>query len=385
MRFFLLLLLIPNFLWAVPIELPPELHSPLQQLNNGQILEALDSLNELESTHLNSREYLFLKAMAKWKVMWLSKFTPKDVQEVLDLLDQVENICEPLLDEDTDARFFYAASIGLRAQISATEGDWWKTAKLGKKMKGEGLLIIEKDPKYYPAYYLVGSYNYFADALPGYLKFLRAFVFLPGGNRKEGLQQLVLSYEKGGITESEAGRTLAIIYTYYERDFDAGNGMCEKILSRYPLSYDTALYKGVSLYYLKEWKEAGNWLENLRSQILSYSSKHEASGQIVPVYQPMEREVRYWIARTLIQQQRYSEAREILLKLANPPVHYPYWLLRAVYLSLAQIDYLNQEPGRAEGYVYRVLQWEDVKDAHEKAKKLKKKKGKVDDFDIDFL
>jgi hypothetical protein len=385
MRFFLLLLLIPNLLWAVPLELSPALQSPLQQLNNGQVLEALDTLSELENTHLNSREYLFLKAMVKWKMMWLSTFTPKDAQEVLDLLDEVENICRPLLDEDTDARFFYAASIGLRAQIAATQGDWWKTAKLGKKMKGEALLIIEKDQNYYPAYYLAGSYNYFADALPGYLKVLRAFAFLPGGDRKQGLQQLVLSYEKGGITESEAGQTLAIIYTYYEHNFAESNRICEKILSRYPLSYDTALYKGVSLYYLKEWKEAGNWLENLRSQILSYSSKHETSGQIVAVYQPMEREVRYWIARTLIQQQRYSEAREILLTLANPPVHQPYWLLRAVYLSLAQIDYLNEEPGRAEGYIFRVLQWDDVKDAHEKAKKLKKKKGKVGDFDIDFL
>jgi hypothetical protein len=385
MRFFLFLLLIPNLLWAVPLELPPELQSPLQQLNNGQILEALDALNELESTHLNSREYLFLKAMAKWKMMWLSTYSPKDVQDVQALLDQVDSICMPELEEHTDARFFYAASIGLRAQIAATEGDWWKTAKLGKKMKAEALLIIEKDPSFYPAYYLAGSYNYFADALPGYLKFLRAFVFLPGGNRKEGLQQLVQSYEKGGITESEAGRTLAIIYTYYERDFDESNRMCEKILSRYPFSYDAALYKGINLYYLKEWKEAESWLENLRSQIIAYSSKHETSGQIVPVYKPMEREARYWIARTLIQQQRYSEAKEILLTLANPPVHQPFWLLRAVYLSLAQIDYLNQEQGRAEGYIFRVLEWEDVKDAHEKAKKLKKKKGKVGDFDIDFL
>jgi len=326
-----------------------------------------------------------LKAMSKWKMMWLSTYSPEDVLEVGKLIDQVQALCAPLMEEDVDARFFYAASIGLQAQIAATEGDWWQTAKLGKKMKSEALWILEKDPDFHPADYLLGSYNYFADALPGYLKFLRVLAFLPGGDREEGLKQLQLSYEKGGITESEAGRTLVLIYTYYEQDFEAGKKLSDKILERYPLSYDISLYRGIDLYYTKQWDEAINTLEKLRSQIIEYSALHESSKQIVSVYRPMEREIRYWIARAKIQQGHIDEAREILLRLANPAIHQPYWLMRGVYLSLAQIDYKNHEQGRADGYVYKVLVWEDVKDSHDKANKLRKKKGKVDIFDIDFL
>jgi len=123
----------------------------------------------------------------------------------------------------------------------------------------------------------------------------------------------------------------------------------------------------------------------LRSEILAYSSRHEPSNHVVSVYFPMEREIRYWIARAKIQQGHTAEAHEILMALANPAIHQPYWLMRGVYLSLAQIDYQNHEQGRADGYVYKVLAWQDVKDSHDKAKKLRKKKGKVDTFDIDFL
>ena len=385
MRFWIFFLLIPGFLWASQPELSPELKPPLQLLNNGQILETLSSLKDIGTTRVDMRQYLFLKAMAKFKIAWLSTYSQKDMADIQSILDQVDKLCLPHVDEDNQARFFYAASIGLRAQIAGTQGDWWQTAKLGKRMKGEAELIIEKDRDFYPAYYLLGSYNYFADALPAYLKFFRVFAFMPGGDRSEGLKQLTLSYEKGGITEDEAGRTLALIYTYYEKDFDQGIKTTQKILDHYPLSYDTALYKGINLYFTRQWADAADWLGKLRAQILDYSARHDSPKAVVPVYLPMEREIRYWIARAKIQQGQTEEARQILLALANPPIHQPYWLLRGVYLSLAQIDYQNKEPGRADGYVFKVLSWQDVKDSHEKASKLKKKKGKVDTFDLDFL
>jgi hypothetical protein len=385
MRYWILFLLLPNLLWASSPQLSPKLQPSLQLLNNGQILEALSALNEMDETDVDVTQYLFLKAMTKFKIAWLSTYSQQDLKDIEDLLDKIQDRTLPKIEEDNEARFFYAASIGLRAQISATEGDWWQTAKLGKQMKNEATVIIEKDPDYYPAYYLLGSYNYFADALPGYLKFLRLLVFLPGGDRKEGLKQLTLSYEKGGIVEDEAGRTLAIIYTYYEQDFEQGKEMTEKILDRYPLSYDTALYKGIDLYFSKQWEDAVQWFEKLRSELVEYSARNESPDEVVPVYRPMENEIRYWIARTKIQQGKTAEAREILMELANPPVRQPYWLLRGVYLSLAQLDYLSNEEGRANGYVYRVLSWQDAKDAHEKAKKLRKKKGKVETFDIDLL
>src|SRR5688572_1541960 len=142
-------------------------------------------------------------------------------------------------------------------------------------MKEDALAIVAADHQFYPAYYLLGSYNYFADALPSYLKFLRVLVFLPGGDRKDGLKQLVTAYEKGGISESEAGKTLAIIYTYYERKFEDGKKMCDDLLQRYPAAYDVSLYKGINLYFLKDYDASVQWLEHLRSELFEYSAKHD--------------------------------------------------------------------------------------------------------------
>jgi hypothetical protein len=381
---FFFLLGLANLCFAGSPELPTELHQSLDLFNKGQLLEAYTTLDSLDNGAANSKEFLFLKAMTKWKMMWLSTYNPSDKKEVIALLDQVDDLCLPGVEEDATMQFYHAAATGLRAQIAATGGDWWKTAKLGKQMKNDAVEILAKDPEFYPANYLLGSYNYFADALPGYLKFLRVFVFLPGGDRKDGLKQLRLAYEKGGITESEAAKTLAIIYTYYERKFQSGKEICDELLERYPPSFDIALYRAINLYFLKDYAGSIASLQELRSDILEYSEKH-GEDSVLPVYRPMEREVRYWIARGKIQQRKWDEARALLDDLAEPRVHHPYWLLRGVYLSLAQLDYQAKNIPRAEGWIAKVLQWSDVKESHDKAKKLKKKKGQVGVFDIDFL
>jgi tetratricopeptide (TPR) repeat protein len=207
-------------------------------------------------------------------------------------------------------------------------------------------------------------------------------MFLPGGNRTQGLKQLIRAYDKGNLVSAESGRTLAIIYSYYEKIPKYGIQMCENLLVRYPDAYDVRLYKGVNLYYSSDFEEAEIWFRQLRSMLLEYSRIH--GEKVVPVYMPMEREVRYWIARSLIQQKEYDEARQLLEELNDPPIHQPWWILRGVRLSLAQLHYIENEPEEAEALIEQVLDWSDVKDSHEKAELLQKKGRKISKFEIDF-
>lgn len=369
--------------------LSPELDAGVYLINNGQLHEAYTFLKNYCEIY-PGKEATFLTALAKWRMMWLSNYSDADKKEVVDLLENVLLECEPIIQDDLNAHFFYAATLGIQAQIAATEGDWWETAQLGKKMKEHASEIIQADPNFHDAFYLLGSYNYFADALPGYLKFLRAFVFLPGGNRLEGMKQLLHSYQNGSVVQGEAGKTLAIIYTVYEKEHTYGVQMCDHMLASYPESYDVGLYKGMNLYFNQAWTESETWLRSVRQGIISYSSMHK-NGQtclkndIVCFYYPLERQIRYWISRSLIQQGRLEEAEQILLDLSEPEIHQPYWIMRGVYLSLAQIDYLRKEPQKAEARISRVLQWKDVRDSHDKAKKLRKKGAGIETFYIDFL
>jgi tetratricopeptide (TPR) repeat protein len=381
--FIFLLISCPCF--AKELTLDTELLPSLVAMNNGHLLEAYSDLKNYTEENPENVEGLFLLALAKWKIMWISTFNKTDRAEFTGLLDEVERLTEPQIEEDIDAHFFYTGVQGMRAQLEATENEWWSTAQLGKKMKHNAELIVDKDSDYHEAYYLLGSFNYFADALPSYIKFLRTFMFLPGGDRTGGLKQLIRAYEEGHLVAAEAGRTLAIIYTYYEKIPKYGIQMCDNLLVRYPDSYDVRLYKGINLYYSSEFRDAEVWLKQLRTKIDEYSRVHGGTeDKVVPVYMPMEREVRYWIARSLIQQKKYDEAKELLEELVDPPTHQPWWIMRGVSLSLAQIHFIQKEPEEAEVLIEQILKWSEVKDSHEKAELLRKKKDNIGKFEIDF-
>jgi hypothetical protein len=143
------------------------------------------------------------------------------------------------------------------------------------------------------------------------------------------------------------------------------------------------------LYFESEFEKSAAWLDQLRHALIVYSRRHSSGHlgeqQIVPVYFGLEREARYWLARNLIQKGRDDEARSILLALTDPEIHQPYWLMRGVFLSLAQLDYRAGNPEKAEVWISKVLRWQDVKDSHDKANLLRKKKNSIDSFEIDFL
>jgi hypothetical protein len=387
--FICFLLFVCSYAYATQTVLSPELTDALNLLNDSQLIEAQTALQAYTEKNPDDPGGVFLLALTKWRMMWFSTYNTADRQDLQKMLERVKQLCGTET-EDKDCMFFNASVTGIYAQLAATENRWWDTAQLGKKMKGQAEKILDVDSEYYPALYLLGSFNFFADALPGYIKFLRTFVFLPSGSRAAGLNQLNVAYTKGGVVSAEAGRTLAIIYTYFQRNPEYGEQMCDILLHRFPQAYDISLYKGINLYFDQSWHESLDQLRNLHSQLSEYSSRHALSKEnaghereFISVYRSLDRETRYWIGRNLIQQEDYAAAKEIFMDLADPPVHQPYWLIRWVYLSLAQIEYHNHNDQAAQEYLEKVLAWKDVKDSTAKAKVLRKKHGQVDIFEID--
>lgn len=373
-------------------ELPPELVTGIQLMNNGQFLESYDIIQKYTVEQPKEAKGLFLLAMIKWKIMWISSYTKPEREELEKLIDRTEGYFSVRKDKDPNALFFYTATIGLRASIATWENQWWDAAQLGKTMKTHAQALVKLDPNNYDSYYLLGSYNYFADALPGYVKFFRTLLFLPSGSRTDGLKQLILANQKGSVTAGEAGRTLSIIYTYFEKQHAYGERMCSNVLTLYPENYEVGLYKGINIYFQKQWIPSYEWLQHVQEQIKVYSMKHEnppdreqAEFSVVPVYRTIDRELQYWMSRSLIQQGRNQEARDILQKLSNPEIHQPYWIMRGVFLSLAEIEYKEGHPQKADVLIRRVLKWPDVKDSHEKAKLLKEKGKQIGTFEADLL
>src|SRR5262245_56926500 len=262
MRYFasiLCVLLFPAALLFADESLNPELIPGIQLMNNGQFLERQSFFKNYVQSHPDDPRALFLLSMIDWKIMWISSYSKAEREDLGKLIDQVDQSFSTAKDTDVNALFFYTASIGLRASIATWQNEWWDAAQLGKKMKKNAEDLVRIDPENYDSYYLLGSYNYFADALPGAVKFVRSLLFLPSGNKVDGVKQLIISYQKGKITAGEAGRTLSIIYTYFEKQHEYGIKMCDNVLAQYPDNYEIGLYKGINLYYRKQWKDSHDW------------------------------------------------------------------------------------------------------------------------------
>jgi len=123
----------------------------------------------------------------------------------------------------------------LRGRLDGLHGRDLATARSGKRMRAHLLQALQLDPSLTDAYLGVGIYNYFVDTLPAIVKFLSAFIMLPGGSRAEGLRQLQLCAEKCELTGAEAKFYLAKDFTRAsEKQFEKSLRLFTELQQEFP-------------------------------------------------------------------------------------------------------------------------------------------------------
>ena len=85
-----------------------------------------------------------------------------------------------------------------------------------------------------------GCTSYYADVAPAAAKILRFLLLLPGGDRREGLAQMLRARTRGRLLQGEADYQLQIIYLWYEQQTPIGRSSCSQSLQR-ALSRQSAL------------------------------------------------------------------------------------------------------------------------------------------------
>ncbi len=103
---------------------------------------------------------------------------------------------------------------------------------------------IEKYLKMYPddgdAYLALGTYNYFASLAPAYAHIMRMLLFLPSGNRAEGLKEIERTAAQGRLFNVQAQSMLIDIYTFEGRPAEAV-AAGEQLLRQHPANDDAEL------------------------------------------------------------------------------------------------------------------------------------------------
>ena len=136
--------------------------------------------------------------------------------------------------DDAEPWFYLGGAYAARVQWRVLREEKLAAARDGKRIKEALERSLELDPDLDDAYFGIGMYRYYADVAPAAARFLRFLLLLPGGDRKEGLAQMLRARTEGRLLQGEADYQLHIIYLWYERQTARALELLRDLQDRYP-------------------------------------------------------------------------------------------------------------------------------------------------------
>ena len=133
-----------------------------------------------------------------------------------------------------EAWFYLGGAYGVRVQWRSLRRQLLSAARDGKRIRDAMERALALDPSMQDAYFGVGLYHYYADVAPTAAKILRFLLLLPGGNREQGLQEMLRARRGGQLAESEADYQLHFVYLWYEKQTDRALELLAGLRDRHP-------------------------------------------------------------------------------------------------------------------------------------------------------
>jgi tetratricopeptide (TPR) repeat protein len=178
-----------------------------------------------------------LEAVNTW---WRIQLDPKSTGRDREFQTQVEaaiaasdawTVREP---DRAEAWFVLGGAYGARVQWRVLRGERLAAARDGKRIKDALERALALDADLQDAYFGIGLYHYYADVAPAAAKLLRWLLFLPGGDRVQGLQEMLRARTSGQVLRSEADYQLHLIYLWYEKRPEQALKLLDDLRERHP-------------------------------------------------------------------------------------------------------------------------------------------------------
>lgn len=136
---------------------------------------------------------------------------------------------------DREALFYLAQAYGARAgyRFEHGKGIWGaaRDAAKAKRLSDEYVRLVPADAD---GYYTLGLYNYYVAIAPSFVRVLSVLLFLPSGNRTEGLKQIQRAAQGGELWGQEAHFNLIDIYSDLEGRPDEAVRLALDLKRAYP-------------------------------------------------------------------------------------------------------------------------------------------------------
>lgn len=137
--------------------------------------------------------------------------------------------------QDAEALFYLAQAHMLRATYRFEyDRGLWGAARDAVKAKGYSDTYLKQHAEHGDAYLTLGLYNYYVDIAPAFVRVLRLILFLPSGNRAEGLKQLERAASQGSLFAPQAGLVLIEVYSTFEGRIADAQAVGERLKRAYP-------------------------------------------------------------------------------------------------------------------------------------------------------
>jgi hypothetical protein len=234
---------------ASQLNLPPEALEGVKLMYAGQSDRAQELFRKLQADRPEHPLGYLLEAEALWWKLYCSslewKFNTLDAwshtrthedDTYLALADKAARLAKSAIAKSDTAEMELYAGMGylLRARLVGLRNEKSPTAHAGVEGRKHLLRCLELDPNLADAYTGLGLYNYYVDTLSAFAKFLRFFMGIPGGSKRDGLRQLETAMAKGELTPVEARFYTAKNLRNYDREYARAAEVAAPLLKEYP-------------------------------------------------------------------------------------------------------------------------------------------------------
>jgi tetratricopeptide (TPR) repeat protein len=212
------------------------------------------------------------------------KQEPALMRELEDTIALCDSMLE--LDETDAAAYLYRGWAYMnKAQTQLIAGHMRAAAGSSRHGKGDFDKFYEYHPQGDPdAATVLGAFLFYADTLPGFFKFIRWLVRVPGGDRDRGIALLKEGAEGRGYTYPDALLLLGVTYYLFDGNLEDSSRILREAVERYPnhpwvveytasMSYVFPEFTGQAIAYqsaiLEGWGETTiGWYDPVRYRLL---------------------------------------------------------------------------------------------------------------------
>jgi tetratricopeptide (TPR) repeat protein len=338
-----------------------------QQIYNLQFDSASANFSKVREMYPDHPAGYFLDAMVEWWRITTTSSRSKKLDDVfLDKINKTIEVCDKLIDKnrfDVPALFFKGGAVGYRGRFYATREQYLKAADDGR-IGFDLLMECQKlAPQNHDVMLGAGLYNYFAATLPEQYPILKAaMMFLPSGDKKLGILQLVTAGKRAQYAATEAKVVLLQVYYQFEKNPTEAIKIAQELFTSYPDNAYFQRYVGrcqVQLGFNAEYEST--WRDALRKCI----DKKNGSYDLLTA-----REGLYYIGVALLNRNQLDSALRYFYKCDEAGRHLDEdvsGFTVKVNIKIGNVYDLQGKRELAISQYKKVLSWDERQNSHTEA------------------